>query len=87
MREFQHVVDPIPGQTYTLAMAHPKPFLIETSPPSTEETARLLGVSAAELRRIRKLVDAVTKTRGQRQGRGTTEPRSGSLARKRARPA
>jgi hypothetical protein len=68
-------------------MAHAKPFLIETSPPSTEETARLLGVSAAELRRIRKLVDAVTKKNGERQGRASAAPRSRSLARKRARPA
>lgn len=68
-------------------MAQPKPFVIETSPPSTEETARLLGVSTAELRRIRKLVDAVTKKNGERQGRGTTARRSPSLARKRARPA
>jgi hypothetical protein len=64
-------------------MAHPKPFLIETSPPSTEETARLLGVSAAELRRIRKLVDAVTKKNGEHRVRGTPTPQSRSAGRKR----
>jgi hypothetical protein len=40
-------------------MAHAKPVVIDTRPPTTEETARMLGVSKADVRRIRAMVDTV----------------------------
>ena len=37
-------------------MAHPKPFIINTPPPSPEATARRLQVSAADMRWLEKML-------------------------------
>jgi hypothetical protein len=42
-------------------MAQPKPFRIETPPLSAEDTAKKLGVSAAELRRVKHAVQRILK--------------------------
>jgi hypothetical protein len=42
-------------------MAHPRPFRIETPPLSAEDTAKKLGVSAAELRRVKRAVQEILK--------------------------
>jgi len=50
-------------------MAYAKPFRIETPPPSLEETAKVFGMSDAEIRRTRRAVHEIIAREHHRQTR------------------